>query len=254
VTAITPRKRRAAAGDPDIRMRDCVAGISHELRSPLACIIGWTDALTDGLIGPVSPDQAEILDLIGQNGRRVVSLVDDLVLLTGIETGITLPRLVDTDMADLVTTIVRDEIPESVRGSRTIDVDLPAAGLSAIVDRDLYTRAVSNLLSNATRFTPAGGCVSIRLRVADGLVELAVTDTGVGIDSPAAGRLFERFIHTEPVSGEGGRGNGLGLAICRAIAEAHGGRVTATSVLGRGSCFTILLPALADRPITEDSS
>jgi signal transduction histidine kinase len=232
VTSILPRRLRAVVDttrpsrDPD---RAFVAAVSHELRSPLASILGYGDALADGLAGPLSPMQAEFVDVISRSGRHLLDLVDDVVLLTALETRTLVPRVTVTDVAALVSRITLDHAPDAALGCEAIEIDVPDAGLAATADPEILARAVVNLVANAVRLTPAGGTALVRAVSARAGVEISVVHPGA-----------------DP-------GSGLAPAVARAVAEAHGGRLTVTAGSHGGCTLAISIPHTPHPHTTEDS-
>jgi PAS domain S-box-containing protein len=213
--------------------------MSHELRTPLNCIIGYSEALGDGLDGPVTPEQAESLSRIAQSGRRLLRMIEDLLDLSRLEAG----RL-DLRCGNLVLVDVLNDVVHQTRnlvGAKPLHLELVVdPGLPAVwADGDRVRQVLFNLVGNAVKFT-AEGWVRVQARRADpSSVEVRVTDTGPGIDAEHQERIFEKFTQ---VPGTSRGGTGLGLAISREIVERMGGRVWVESSAGRGSCFGFTLP------------
>jgi two-component system, OmpR family, phosphate regulon sensor histidine kinase PhoR len=230
---------------------DFVSSVSHELRTPLASILGYLDILTEGEAGDLSDTQAEFLGIVEWNARRLLTLINDLLTLSGLESGKMIIRPAETDLCEIVRTVVRAQMPSADARSQTVKVDVPPAGLPALVDADRYAQVVTNLLSNAIKFTPDGGVVSVGLCARDGDAELVVSDTGMGIAADDVDRLFERFFRTRDAADGAIPGTGLGLAICRGIVEAHGGQVDVRSEVGAGSQFTVRIPTKIDPTMKE---
>ena len=231
--------RRAA--EEAIRARDqFLAVVSHELRTPLGPILGWARMLRSVA---VTPDVlANALAAIERNATLQARLVDDLLDMSRSVTG---KLTLDSARVDLVQVVQaalethrNAALAKPVRLDFEGDVDLPAV----IGDSSRLQQVVSNLLGNAIKFTPAGGEVIVSLRRSSGAIELAVTDTGTGIEARFLPQVFEPFRQAEAnTGGEGGLG--LGLAIVRDLVRGHGGEVHAASPgPGKGSTFTVRLP------------
>jgi signal transduction histidine kinase len=154
-------------------------------------------------------------------------------------------RLEAFDLSELVYGGIQAERPALAERGLEIDLQLPADPVQINADTHRLGQVVDNLLANAIKFTPAGGRISVRLTEAEGLAELVVEDSGIGISPDDVGNLFERFFRAGSATEQAIPGTGLGLAISKGIVEAHGGAIAVTSELGHGSTFTVLLPTSA---------
>jgi PAS domain S-box-containing protein len=222
------------------RLKDEFIGMfSHELRTPLASILGYVEILREE--GVTGPDAGHCAEVIERNAQRLLRLVGDLQVLSQIQSGKMPMEFCGADLADLAAHAVEEMRPEAQR--KHIELTLSAAGLPpAAVDPARIAQLLGNLLSNAVKFTPDGGRVEVRLRKEEGQLELAVTDTGVGIPAADLERIFERFYRTAIARRQAIQGTGLGLTITKAIVEAHHGTIAVDSDEGRGSTFTVRLP------------
>ncbi len=233
----------------DLMRRDFVANVSHEIRTPLTVLSGFVDSL--GNLPLTEVERRRVLFLMGQQTERMQALVADLLTLAQLEGG---PRpAVDrwTSLVNLLSQVEVDAMALSA-GRHRVTVacapDLQVAG----VEGELMS-AVSNLVSNAIRYTPDGGSVEVvARRLADGSAEVAVSDSGIGIAREHLPRLTERFYRVDGSRSRETGGTGLGLSIVKHIVQRHGGTLDIQSELGRGSTFRIELPAarvrLADSP------
>jgi PAS domain S-box-containing protein len=224
---------------------DFVSSVSHELRTPLASILGYLEILTSEEVGELTDLQSEFLDIIETNSHRLLTLIDDLLTLAGLENGKLAMRLEAFDLSELVHGGIQAERPALAERGLEIDLQLPADPVQINADTHRLGQVVDNLLANAIKFTPAGGRISVRLTEAEGLAELVVEDSGIGISPDDVGNLFERFFRAGSATEQAIPGTGLGLAISKGIVEAHGGAIAVTSELGHGSTFTVLLPTSA---------
>jgi signal transduction histidine kinase len=219
--------------------RDLVANVSHELKTPIAAIRAHLENLLDGV---ETPDPATLEVMLTQV-ERLGRLVDQLLDLSRLESGEVPLRLESLPLQSLVDDLI-SEIGmagpgRGVQVRNDVPADLPA--LSA--DRERVHQVLFNLVDNAVRFTPMGGSVTVTARRRNGVVEVAVSDTGAGIPAEHLPRLFERFYRADPARARGDGGTGIGLAIARSVVEAHGGQIRAESQPGRGSVFTFDLPS-----------
>ena len=221
-----------------------LANMSHEFRTPLNAILGYTHMLLNGVTGPVSDHQRKSLSRIDSNSRHLLALINDILDITRIEAGrmplnlstFGIPELVHEVMAELEPIIKRSSLAVSARMSRNLR---PLKS-----DRQKVKQVVLNLLSNALKFTPSGSVTIAASYDQDGkIVAISVHDTGVGIPREDQAKVFEDFrqLDTSPARGYGG--TGLGLSICRRLAQMLGGSIELVSDPGRGSTFTLKLPA-----------
>ncbi len=218
---------------------DFLTTMGHEMRTPLASILGFTEMLQD--TAPDEPAAADLLARVRRNGERMLELVEGMAMLTRI--GSTPPGsdTPDVDLRDVVRRAV-DRIACAVgaRGLR-LEVDLPESPVAlAAHDADL-TRAVTELLDNAVKFTPEGGTITVSLARTTSECTLVVEDTGHGIPADEQARVFEPFARTSRTIDEAVPGAGIGLSILREVVTAHGGTVTMTSG-PRGTRFLVRLP------------
>jgi signal transduction histidine kinase len=221
---------------------DFVSSVSHELRTPLASILGYLDVLLEGALGAMSPEQMEFVRIVDENARRLLSLINDLLTLSGIESGRMLLRPEPADLRALVERHVVDLQPAASAKELNLAVQLPAEPLTAEVDSDRIGQVVTNLVANAVKFTGAGGDVHVSLRRDGERAELTVADTGIGIPPEDSDRLFQRFFRARNATDAAIPGTGLGLAICKGIVDAHGGDIAVESEAGRGTTLRVFLP------------
>jgi signal transduction histidine kinase len=216
-----------------------VSTVSHDLRAPLTFMRGYATMLP--MVGEVNEQQREFVDKILASVERMSKLVDDLLDLGRIETGIGL-HLGTVSMEEMLQDVIAGFRPQAVNKQIALEVEL-AQGLAPVeADPMLMRQAVANLVDNAIKYTPAGGRVTLRAGQQDGRQLISVEDTGAGIAPADQPRLFEKFFRAHKEGEDGPRGSGLGLAIVKSIVEQHHGRVQVESRLGKGSKFTIAFP------------
>lgn len=221
--------------------RDFVANVSHELKTPLTSISGYAETLLGDPADPAT--EKRFLEIILNNARRMQRLVDDLLDLSRIEAGRWQPAPEQTDVTQ-VAEEVWDGLAERAaqRGVGFATAVAPDAA-ELRVDPDALRQILTNLIDNALRYSAPGGVVTVRTRRQDGEIELTVEDTGAGIPGEHLGRIFERFYRADPSRSRDEGGTGLGLSIVKHLIEAHEGRVSAESLLGRGTTIRCVFPA-----------
>jgi GAF domain-containing protein len=222
-----------------------LANMSHELRTPLNAIIGFSEVLTERMFGELNEKQEEYLGDIHASGQHLLSLINDILDLSKVEAGRMELELTDFHLPtalDNALTLVRERA-----GRRGIALQMTTAeGLEYVrADERKIKQVLLNLLSNAIKFTPEGGRIEVRARQVDGSVEIAVTDTGVGIAPEDQEAIFEEFrqVGTADKKVEG---TGLGLALSRKFIELHRGRIWVESQVSEGSTFTFTIPIRCD--------
>ena len=219
-----------------------LANMSHELRTPLNAIIGFSEVLLERMFGEVNEKQTEYLHDILSSGQHLLSLINDILDLSKVEAGRMELALAPFDLPqalDNAVTLVKERAARhGIALDRTID---PRLG-ELVGDERKIKQVLLNLLSNAVKFTPEGGQIMLKAVVADGSVEISVSDTGIGIAPEDQEAIFEEF---RQVGGDDARkreGTGLGLTLAKKFVEMHGGRIWVKSEVGEGSTFTFTLP------------
>jgi len=229
-----------------IRQSEFLANMSHELRTPLNAIIGFSEVLTEHMFGELNEKQDEYLKDIHASGQHLLSLINDILDLSKIEAGrmdlerseFDLPNAIDNALI-----LVRERATRrGIKLASTIDERLGV--LSG--DEPKVKQVLLNLLSNALKFTPEGGRIDVRARMEDGMAEIAVADTGIGIAPTDQEAVFEEFRQVGAADKKA-EGTGLGLALSRKFIELHGGRIWVKSEPGTGSTFTFTLPLTIDQ-------
>jgi signal transduction histidine kinase len=223
------------------RLKDeFVALISHDLRTPLTSIIGYLELTLDD--GNLSEEQRGYLGVADRNADRLLHLVNDLLFVARLEAGELNLQPSELDLAALVRQSVSEAAPRASAGGIELTCETDGA-VPIQADKGRMFQVLDNLVSNAIKFTPAGGGVNVSVGPSNGVVQLKVTDTGIGIDEAEQTQLFERFFRTATVAEQQIPGTGLGLYIARVIVEAHGGSIEVESRPGEGSSFCVELPA-----------
>ncbi|MGQ0712204.1 MAG: ATP-binding protein [Gemmatimonadaceae bacterium] len=222
--------------------RDFVANVSHELKTPLTVIGGFAETLA----APDVPAQQReaFAHTILANVRRMQRIVDDLLDLSRIESGGWVPAPAHVDIAAAAADAIAPcQGPANEKGI-ALDIAVPPDAATVRADPTAVRQIISNLVDNSLRYTPRGGRVTVHTERDGAGVWIGVRDTGIGIAPEHLPRVFERFYRGDPARSRDAGGTGLGLSIVRHLAEAHGGRVRAESVLGRGTSIAAFFPAV----------
>jgi signal transduction histidine kinase len=229
-----------------------LANMSHELRTPLNCIIGGSELLKDGMVGPLSARQAQWASDIHDSGQHLLTLINDILDLSKIEAGRMELTVTEFDLPAAIAnavTLLKDRAGRhGIRLTSTVDAALGTVS----ADERKVMQILVNLLSNAVKFTPDGGTVTVSARRVEGGVQIAVADTGIGIAKADQDAVFEAFRQAGSDPVRNAEGTGLGLALARDLTQLHGGTLDLESEPGRGSTFTIFLPVRAARNDTAD--
>ena len=228
-----------------------VATVSHELRTPMTSINGFIELLLDGEAGPLSGTQKEFIEAIRRNSNRLTDLANELLMLSSLESGAFTHEHVDVDLRTVVGTAQATLQP--VYGPRLLEVIFAVPEEPVTVSGDLQSleSLVSNLVSNALKFTEDGGWVRCTLDVDDGEARLVVSDNGLGIPAAEQQDLFTRFFRSTTAHEHAIQGSGLGLTIVDSIVKGHGGEISVVSEHMVGSTFTVHLPLSAGEAASE---
>jgi signal transduction histidine kinase len=222
-----------------------LASMSHELRTPLNAIIGFSEVLQERMFGELNDKQAEYIDDIIASGRHLLALINDILDLSKIEAGRMELDLTPFDVPLTVETTVSLIRERATRRGLRLESAVDEQLGSVVGDERKVRQVLLNLLSNAVKFTPEGGRVGVTAARVNGAVEIAVSDTGIGIAPEDQAAVFEEFRQVGNDAASKREGTGLGLTLARKFVELHGGRIWLTSEVGRGSTFTFTLPERA---------
>lgn len=226
---------------------DFLATVSHELRTPLTSIAGYIEILRDRAAGPLTQAQDRMLDSVDRNTARLRHLIEDVLTLSKIESGAFTSMMRPVSLAEIVAADVAALQPAASAKGLTLSWQDCDHGLMVSGDPGQLDRLVLSLLSNAVKFTPEGGSVSVGTGSEGDLAMVRVSDTGIGIPEGERKELFTRFFRASNAVGESIPGTGLGLAIARTIVASHRGDLDVTSREGQGTTVTVRIPLLADQ-------
>jgi PAS domain S-box-containing protein len=236
--------RRLAEAEASNRAKvEFLSTMSHELRTPLNAIGGYAELLELEVRGPVSEPQREFLVRIRDAQRHLLGIVNDLLNYSRIEAGQVAYDLEPVSMREVATAVLPMVEPQASAKGLSLGVTRCPPNAVATTDRAKTEQVLLNLLSNAVKFTPPGGAVEVSCEAFPGYVSLTVRDTGEGIPEDKLVKVFEPFVQLGRSLTATREGTGLGLAISRDLARAMGGDITVVSQVGRGSTFTLTLPA-----------
>jgi len=222
-----------------------LANVSHELRTPLNAIIGFSEVLRERMFGELNAKQAEYLDDIHGSGRHLLSLINDILNLSKIEAGRMDLELSAFDLGEALQQSLSLVRERASRNRIALSLDMTAEIGDWVADERKFKQIMLNLLSNAVKFTPEGGKVTVHVRRNDSGVEIAVSDTGIGIADDHLAIIFEEFRQVGADYRRKAEGTGLGLALTKKFVELHGGTMHVESAPGQGSTFTFTLPEKA---------
>jgi PAS domain S-box-containing protein len=226
-----------------VRLKDQFVGlISHELRTPLSSILGYLELMRDDEDAPLSEEQLSYLAVAERNAHRLLRLVGDLLFTAQVESGQFPLSLQDVELNTVVSASIESALPAAANAK--VDLSCVLASDAVVVNGDPQRlgQVVDNLISNAIKFTPSGGAVTVTVSENRGRAEIRVTDTGMGIPAVELSQLSTRFFRASTATRNAVPGVGLGLTITKAIVTAHGGTMDIESEEGVGTSFTIALP------------
>jgi signal transduction histidine kinase/DNA-binding response OmpR family regulator len=222
--------------------RDVTAMLVHDLRSPLTSVLGFAELLEDSEINSEPATVREYGAIMHRSATRMLTLVNNILDASRIQSGEFEVFAEPSVLTDIVRPTVETLAPLAQEKEIAISVALPENVPRVLAEGTRIERVLMNLISNAVKFTPRRGRITVRAVAAEGEVEVAVEDTGVGIPGDELERVFRKYEHSALDGAKGARGTGLGLYICREIISAHGGRIWAESEVGYGSTFRFTLP------------
>ncbi len=228
---------------------DFVANVSHELRTPLTSIKAYCEALA-GM--PRTPKEMEFLQVIDEEGDRLIELIEDLLDVSRIQSGTLRLNVEPGNPKELVEEVLA--MPKLHSGKHRITAAISPDVGEMVFDWNRMKEVLINLISNAVKYSPEGGDISVTLSIAEGNLRIAVEDHGIGISPADQASLFQQFFRVDGGLTATVSGTGLGLAITKGIAEAHGGTVVVKSEAGKGSVFTVVIPVRKEVPKAEAPS
>jgi signal transduction histidine kinase len=217
---------------------------THDLRSPLTVISGVISFFTSGRLGELSPEQQNMVAMMERNTQSLIELVNDLLDASKLESGTMRLETAAIDLRSVIDELREAMLPMAKEKGIELVETFPDNLPRVEADRAKLRRILVNLLSNALKFTPKGGRVEVRAEQLDGHINIAVSDTGVGIAPEDVDRLFDKYEQARSRATRGEKGTGLGLYITKQLVELHSSEIKVKSEVGRGSTFSFTLPSV----------
>ena len=242
ITSLTKslNKMRTALKEEELRRSRFIMGITHDLKTPLALIKGYAEAIEDGITAdPASRTAAT--EIIAEKADQLEDMINDLLDYVRMETGEWRARLENVSLFEFLQRMIKTTGSDVELLQRTLvnDINLPQS-ISVPMDERLVLRAFENLIHNAVRYTPEGSVIHVAAACRESCAEITVSDNGPGIDSESLPHIFEMFYRGSPSRRE--QGLGLGLAVVKWVVDYHGWTIAVSSEKGEGTCFTISVP------------
>jgi signal transduction histidine kinase len=242
---ITDRERKYARQKQEevqTAKDDLLSLASHQLRTPATVVKQYVGMLLQGYAGDLTKQQVDMLDSAYESNERQLEIINQLLYVARMDAGRIKLRKEKTDLARLMRDVARDQSQAVAERSQQLSFRLPKRALSAEVDPHFMRMVLDNLLSNASKYTPEGGTITLGVRRAPGQIVMSITDTGVGIDPALQNSVFEKFTRVENELSTDVNGSGVGLYLTKQIVQLHGGTIEVKSAVGKGSTFSVRIP------------
>ena len=223
---------------------DFISVVTHELRLPMTSIKGYTDLIMSGMTGELNEQQKQFLGVIKRNLERMSVLIRDLSDINRIESGRMQFELADFDIRDVVQEVVESFAEQVAARAQVLDVVVEAGNTAVSADPRRITQVLTNLVSNANKYTPRNGRITVQVQPQERFVQVAVSDNGIGISEENQTQLFTQFFRAEDEAVREQVGWGLGLSIVKKMVEAQGGEIWFQSAYGEGSTFAFTVPSV----------
>ena len=242
-------------GEESLAKTQILSTVTHELKTPLSSITGYVDRMLvqRDRVGPLNERQERYLETVQRNGRRLKVLIDDLLDVSRIESGSLELNLVELDVRREIKEVV-SALQDQISGKQQhLLLKIPTNLARLKADQLRFSQLLTNLLNNASKYSPEGATTTITAEKQDGLIRIDVSDTGMGISKDDQARLFSKFFRADNSSTSEVSGTGLGLFITKSIIEAHGGQIQVRSDEGKGTTFSFTLPAAEIGDVPTDT-
>lgn len=225
------------------RKTDFISAVSHELRTPLTSIKGYAAILTAGKLGVLPPAAKERLEKINAHSDELVHMVNDLLDIARIEAGKTVMKIEGQDIKNIIANVADLISIQCKNKNIELIMDIHKETPKVLADRSQIERVFINLLGNAIKFTPQNGKITIGVKPKEAVVQIYISDTGIGMPAEALDKLFQEFYRVDNPINQQVKGTGLGLSLVKHIIEAHKGKIRVESIPDQGSTFSFTLPA-----------
>ncbi|NQW18350.1 MAG: HAMP domain-containing histidine kinase [Chloroflexi bacterium] len=222
--------------------------VSHELKTPLTSVLAFNSLIARNRDGNLTERQTKHLDLIKKNAQRLDGLIDDLLDVSRLETGNFTLRIVEFPIRELVNELSQSLSDTFELNSQNLVIELPDSDSLLVADRDRIFQVASNLLTNASKYSPANSTITLMVSTVDDRFQMIVSDQGPGLTESEQLRVFDPFYRTQSVLTRAIAGSGIGLSIAKAIVELHEGHISVESTVGAGSRFIVDLPGVISEP------
>jgi len=239
---------KKAAEEANQAKSEFLANMSHELRTPLNSVIGFSDILSKEVKGELNGPQKKYVSNIARSGNHLLSLINDILDISKIEAGQEQLECSSFDLHEALDEISKLTKPLTSKKNIGLQMELPSEDIRVYADRKKFKQIMYNLLSNASKFTPDKGTITIIANQEKDKLKVAVSDTGIGIPEADQATIFEPFQQVKSSKSSEYKGTGLGLSLVRELVEMHGGQVGLKSEVGKGSTFSFTIP---DKPTTN---
>jgi len=219
-----------------------VASVAHELRTPLTSIKGYASILATGKLGAMGTEQKERLERIDRHSNELAKLINDLLDIARIESGKIGMDVKEIPVSELLKNILELMSPQAEEKNIEIKLEIAKTITTIYADPEHLSRVFINLLSNALKFTPSKGKITVTIKEDKEYIQTDISDTGIGIDSEDLPKMFNEFFRADNSINREKKGTGLGLSLCKKIVEAHKGKIWLNSIPGKGATFSFTLP------------
>jgi len=226
-----------------------LTNMSHELKTPLNSIIGFSDLLKEEIAGPLNEKQSRYVQFISSSGKNLLNIINDILDLSKAEAGEDDLHIEEFSVDETIKTVISMVLPKTLEKNLKLNYQSENRTLWITADEGKFRQIMENLLSNAIKFTPAGGSIDITLKQEDTLVTIEVKDTGIGIPEDSLEKIFKPFIQLDSSLSRNFEGTGLGLTLVKKYVEMHGGNIYVESKISEGSTFRFELPLTRKRTV-----
>jgi len=224
-----------------------LTNMSHELKTPLNSIIGFSDLLKEEIAGPLNEKQSRYVQFISSSGKNLLNIINDILDLSKAEAGEDDLNMEEFSADEAIKKVISMVLPQTLEKDIKLNYQSENRKLWIAADEGKFRQIMENLLSNAIKFTPEGGSIDVTLKQGDTLVTIEVKDTGIGIPEDSLEKIFKPFIQIDSSLSRNFEGTGLGLTLVKKYVEMHGGNIYVESKIGEGSSFRFELPVIRKR-------